>query len=144
MQAAVGLAQLDRLDRFVEQRRANFRRIYDGLAPYQDKLILPSLDERAKPAWFGFCVTVKDGLPRQSVVQWLERSNIETRQLFGGNILRQPGYLATKHRVHGDLAQSDRIMRDSFFFGVYPGLTDQMVEFILERWRAFFAERYAS
>jgi CDP-4-dehydro-6-deoxyglucose reductase, E1 len=139
MQAAVGVAQLDRLSDFVEKRRRNFHRLYKGLEPFQDRLILPTLDPRANPSWFGFTITVRDGVSRQSLVQWLESANIETRQVFGGNILKQPGYRDIPHRVYGTLEQTDRIMRDTFFIGVYPGLTDEMLEFVIKRIEEFFA-----
>lgn len=138
MQAAIGVAQLDRLPGFVEQRRQNFKRLYEGLEAYQDYLILPTLDPRSNPSWFGFPITTTGDLSSQELVQWLESANIETRQVFGGNILRQPAYAKIEHRVHGTLEESDRIMRDTFFIGVYPGLTGEMIEFILGRFKEFF------
>lgn len=141
MQAAIGVAQLDRLSGFVEKRRENFRRLYEALAPFQDRLILPTLDPRADPSWFGFPITVREGVSRAELVQWLETANIETRQVFGGNILKQPGYRDIPRRVHGTLAETDRIMRDTFFVGVYPGLTPAMIDVIVERIGAFFSRR---
>ncbi len=138
MQAAIGVAQVERLDRFVAQRRRNFERLYEGLAPYQDELILPTRDPRATPSWFGFAITVKRPGMRHRLVQWLENANIETREIFGGNLLRQPGFQHIKARVHGTLQESDRIMRDTFFIGVYPGLTDEMVDFMLDIFRSYF------
>jgi CDP-6-deoxy-D-xylo-4-hexulose-3-dehydrase len=143
MQAAIGVAQLDRLPGFAEKRRQNFMRLLEGLEPYQDCLILPARDSRCDPSWFGFPITVKNGLSRLELVQWLENSNIETREVFGGNILRQPAYANIRHRVHGTLEESDRIMRDTFFIGVYPGLTGEMTEFILARFKEFFDRRTA-
>jgi CDP-6-deoxy-D-xylo-4-hexulose-3-dehydrase len=143
MQAAVGVAQLDRLPSFIEQRRRNFARLYEGLKPYEEHLILPTLDPRSDPSWFGFPITVRDGLSRLELVQWLENANVETRQVFGGNILKQPAYANIPHRVHGSLQESDRVMRDTFFIGVYPGLTDEMAEFVLERFREFFGRMRA-
>lgn len=139
MQAAVGVAQLDRLSDFIEKRRRNFHRLYKGLEAFQDRLILPTVDPRSNPSWFGFTITVRDGVSRQDLVQWLESANIETRQVFGGNILKQPGYRDVPHRVFGTLEQTDRIMRDTFFIGVYPGLTDEMLDFMVQRVAAFFA-----
>ena len=133
MQAAIGCAQLDRLPGFVEKRRENFRRLYEALAPHQDRMILPTLEPRADPSWFGFPITVRDGVSRAALVRRLETANIETRQIFGGNILKQPGYRSITRRVHGTLEQTDRIMRDTFFVGVYPGLTPEMVEFVATR-----------
>ena len=143
MQAAIGVAQLDRLPGFAEKRRQNFVRFFEGLEPYQDCLILPARDSRCDPSWFGFPITVKNGLSRLELVQWLENSNIETREVFGGNILRQPAYANIRHRVHGTLEESDRIMCDTFFIGVYPGLTGEMTEFILARFKEFFDRRTA-
>jgi CDP-6-deoxy-D-xylo-4-hexulose-3-dehydrase len=82
---------------------------------------------------------VKEGVSRQSLVRWLETGNIETRTVFGGNILRQPGYREIEHRVFGSLERSDRIMEDTFFVGVHPGLTDEMLDYVLERFASFFA-----
>ena len=96
-----------------------------GLEPYQDYLILPTLDSRSDSSWFGFPITVKNGLSRRKLVQWLENANIETREVFAGNILKQPGYKGIPARVHGTLEETDRIMRDTFFIGVYPGLADE-------------------
>ncbi|MEK6563205.1 MAG: DegT/DnrJ/EryC1/StrS family aminotransferase, partial [Candidatus Binatota bacterium] len=90
-------------------------------------------------AWFGFPITVKHGVSKRELVQWLETARIETRAVFGGNILRQPGYANIECRVYGDLRESDRIMRDTFFIGVYPGLTQGMVDFMVERLKGFFS-----
>ena len=139
LQAAIGVAQLDRLPQFIETRRRNFQQLYDGLLAYAEALLLPTQDPRSEPSWFGMPITVKPGWSRDELVQWLESANIETRGIFGGNILRQPGYANITHRVAGDLMQTDCVMRDSFFIGVYPGLTSEMIAFILERFRAFFA-----
>jgi CDP-6-deoxy-D-xylo-4-hexulose-3-dehydrase len=138
MQAAIGCAQLDRLPGFVERRRANFRRLHTALEPFEDRLILPTRDSRANPSWFGFPITVREGVSRTELVQTLETANVETRQVFGGNILKQPGYRDIPRRVHGALEGTDRIMRDTFFIGVYPGLTDEMLEFMVATIRSFF------
>ncbi len=139
LQAAIGTAQLQRLPGFVEARRRNFRMLHEGLEQFSDRLILPVSDPRAEPSWFGYAVTVRDGISRQSLVRWLETGNIETRSVFGGNILRQPGYRDIEHRVAGSLERSDRIMRDTFFVGVHPGLTDEMIAYVIERFERFFA-----
>lgn len=143
LQAAVGVAQIRRLPSFIEARRRNFARLYEGLREYADALILPRWSAKANPAWFAFPITVGKGVSRRALVGWLEESNIETRELFGGNILRQPGYTRFTHRVAGPLENSDRVMRDTFFIGVYPGLTDDMLSFMLERIHDFFAQRRA-
>ena len=138
LQAAIGVAQIDRLPEFVEKRRQNFMRLHTGLASFQERLILPRLDTRANPSPFGFPITVQNGISRSELVQWLENANIETREVFGGNILRQPGYKDIRARVYGTLEETDRIMRDTFFIGVYPGLTDEMIDFVLGVFREFF------
>lgn len=141
MQAAIGVAQADRILGFVEKRRQNFTRLYKGLEQYQDYLILPTLDSRSNPSWFGFPITVKNGLSRQELVQSLENAKIETRVVFGGNILKQPAYKNISSRVHGTLEETDRIMRDTFFIGVYPGLTDEIIEFMLSIFAQLFAKK---
>ena len=138
LQAAIGVVQIDRLDEFHARRLHNFQRLHAGLKPYQDFLILPSWYERAEPAWFAFPITVRNGIARTDLVRWLEEARIETRQIFAGNIVRQPAYQNVPHRIHRDLARSDIIMRDTFFVGVYPGITDAMVDFMIERFEAFF------
>jgi len=132
MQAAIGVAQTDRILEFVEKRRQNFMRLYKGLEPYQDYLILPKLDPRSNPSWFGFPITVKNGFSRQELVQCLENANIETRQIFGGNILCQPAFKNINCRIFKGLEQTDIVMNSSFFIGVYPGLTDEMIDFMVK------------
>ncbi len=141
LQAAIGVAQLDKLPGFVERRRHNFERLYEGLAPYQEHLLLPTWHPEARPSWFGFPITAGRGVSRHELVQWLEAANIETREVFGGNILRQPGYRSIRHRVAGTLENSDRVMRDTFFVGVYPGITDEMADFMVARFSEFFRRR---
>ncbi len=140
MQAAIGVAQADRVEGFIEARRRNFNLLYKGLEQYQDYLILPTKDPRANPSWFGLPLTVKNGLSAASLAQWLESGNIETRQVFSGNILKQPGYQSIKARISGSLEQTDRIMADTFFIGVYPGINDEMIDYVLKRFADFFAK----
>jgi CDP-4-dehydro-6-deoxyglucose reductase, E1 len=124
MQAAIGCAQLQKLDRFVAQRRANHSRLLEALRPYEDRLVLPSAPPHADPSWFGFVVTVREnaGFTRAELVRFLEANRVETRSLFAGNLLRHPAFEAIPHRVVGDLTNTDRVMNDTFFVGVYPGL----------------------
>jgi CDP-6-deoxy-D-xylo-4-hexulose-3-dehydrase len=138
LQAAIGLAQADKVEQFVEARRRNARRLYEGLKEWEEYLILPKIDPRANPSLFGFPITVRSGVERTRLVQWLEDARIETRLVFCGNIIRQPGFLNIEKRVHGDLSESDVIMRDTLFIGVYPGLTDEMIAYVLETFRSFF------
>jgi CDP-6-deoxy-D-xylo-4-hexulose-3-dehydrase len=138
LQAAIGLAQMEKLEAFIEARRCNFQRLYQGLKPHEDRLILPRIDPRANPSPFGFAITVRPGVDRGRLVRHLEDARIETRLLFGGNIVRQPGFLNIEKRIHGELAESDAIMRDTFFIGVYPGLTAEMLDYVLEVFQGFF------
>lgn len=140
LQAAIGVVQADRIQAFVAQRRENFLRLYAALEPYQDFIILPRLDPRSEPAWFGFPITVRNRVSKRELVQWLETAKIETRAVFAGNILRQPGYADIECRISGELTQSDIIMRDTFFIGVYPGLTREMVDFMIDRLQSFFVQ----
>ncbi|TLM95655.1 MAG: lipopolysaccharide biosynthesis protein RfbH, partial [Actinobacteria bacterium] len=135
MQAAVGVAQLDKLDGFVAARRANYATLRSLLAPLDDVLVMPEATEGADPSWFGYLMTVREGAPvtRDDLVRELESAGIQTRMLFAGNLTRQPVFdrlraSGTGYRVCGDLANTDRIMSDAFWVGVYPGMTDEMLE----------------
>jgi CDP-6-deoxy-D-xylo-4-hexulose-3-dehydrase len=141
VQAAIGLAQLDKFPDFVAARKRNFQRLYQGLEPYEEFLLLPIWSERADPSWFAFPITVRPGAPftRHDLTAFLEERNIETRLLFTGNIVRQPGYRHIEHRIVGDLPNSDLVLRASFFVGVYPGLDDARIAYMLEAFADFFA-----
>jgi CDP-6-deoxy-D-xylo-4-hexulose-3-dehydrase len=132
IQAAIGRAQLRKLDEFIAARRANHALLLDTLRPYEEYLVLPRATRHSNPSWFGFLVTVRDGAPfaRADLVTYLENRQMQTRQLFGGNLLRQPAFQNVRHRVVGDLKNTDKIMTDSFFIGVYPGLTAAMLEYM--------------
>ena len=138
LQAAIGLAQVDKIEQFVEARRRNFWRLYEGLKPLEDYLILPRIDPRTTLSPFGFPITVRDGVDRNRLIQHLEAANIETRLVFGGDILRQPGFMHIERRVHGTLEQSDTIMRNTLFVGVYPGLTEEIIDYVVEMFKGFF------
>jgi CDP-6-deoxy-D-xylo-4-hexulose-3-dehydrase len=130
MQAAVGLSQLRKLPDFIRRRNANFAYLRERLAPLQDRLILPEAHPDAEPSWFGFPLTVREGLDRNALVQGLDAARIGTRLLFGGNLLRQPAFRATPRRVPAPLETCDRIMRDTFWVGVFPGLTEPMLDYV--------------
>jgi CDP-6-deoxy-D-xylo-4-hexulose-3-dehydrase len=134
MQAAVGVAQLDKLEGFIAARRANFALLSDGLADLSDVLILPQATSGSDPSWFGFPVCVREGsgVTRDALVAFLESRQITTRLLFGGNLLRQPAYQSVAHRQIGSLEQADRVMRDVFWVGVYPGLSGEMLSYMIE------------
>lgn len=136
MQAAIGLAQIDKAPGFIEARRRNYRRYQERLQGLGDKIVLPVDDPRADPSPFGFPITVADGIDRNAVIKALEDAKIETRLVFGGNILRQPGFMDIDHRVVGSLAGSDQIMRQTFFVGVYPGLSETMVDYVCDALKA--------
>lgn len=136
MQAAIGCAQLEKFPSFVERRKYNWKRIYDGLQSVQDKLILPEPVENSSPSWFGFCITCKDGVNRNELVKKIEAQNIQTRALFAGNLTRHPCFDQIRgtdaYRVIGDLSETDRIMNNTFWIGVYPGMTDAMLDKMIE------------
>jgi CDP-6-deoxy-D-xylo-4-hexulose-3-dehydrase len=138
--AAIGLAQLKKLPRFIEDRKRNFNALYEGLRPYQHFLLLPTWSERADPAWFAFPLTVRADAPfsRRDLITFLEDRNIETRLLLAGNLVRQPGYRHIEHRTVGDLPNADRVLRSSFFVGVYPGLDKARTAYMLEAFADFF------
>lgn len=138
MQAAIGIAQKEKVQEFIEKRRHNFWRLYEGLKPLEEYLILPKIDSRANPSPFGFPITVKEGINRRELVQHLEAHQIETRLVFGGNILKQPGFMNIERRVHGTLEESDIIMDRTLFTGVFPGLTDEMIDYVIEQFTVFF------
>ena len=140
-QAAMGLAQLDKLPDFIERRKRNFAYLYDGLKSFEEFLILPTWYEKADPAWFAFPLLVRDEAPfrRHQITRFLEENKVETRPLFAGNILMQPGYRDIEHRVAGPLPVADHIMRGAFFVGVYPGLDIPQLDYMIEAFGKFFA-----
>lgn len=135
IQAAMGLAQLDKLPEFSEKRRANFRYLREKLRAYEEWFILPEALPKSDPNWFAFPMTVREGAPfdRQRLTRWLETQKIETRLIFTGNITRQPAYDEIPHRVVGELRNSDAVMKGSFFVGVYPGLTEEMLAYMVSK-----------
>ncbi|MFQ6101158.1 MAG: lipopolysaccharide biosynthesis protein RfbH [Anaerolineae bacterium] len=141
VQAAIGLAQLNKLPDFIAARKRNFVHFYEGLKPYEESLILPVWNERADPSWFVFPITVRPSAPftRRDLTTFLEERNIETRLLFAGNVVRQPGYRHIEHRTVGDLPNSDLVLRSTFFVGVYPGLDDARIAYMLDAFADFFA-----
>lgn len=135
MQAAVGCAQLEKFPTFVEKRRHNFDRLRKALEDVEDKLILPEACPNSKPSWFGFLLTCREGVDKNKVVQYIEDHGVQTRMLFAGNIVKQPCFDEFRasgkgYRVIGDLAVTDRIMKDTFWLGVYPGMTDAKIDYM--------------
>jgi CDP-4-dehydro-6-deoxyglucose reductase, E1 len=133
MQAAVGLAQLKKMPEFTKVRKRNFQRLYEGLGDLSEYFILPEATTNSDPSWFGFLLTVRSSasFTRNQVVQYLNKNQIATRLLFGGNLIKQPAYKNISHRTVGNLNNTDFIMNNSFWIGLYPGLTDEMLEYVL-------------
>jgi len=134
VQAAIGLAQLARLEEFIRIRRSNWKKLYDGLLDLSEFLLLPIATESSEPSWFGFAITVRESSPvtRNQLIQELDSRMIATRLLFGGNLLRQPAFIGTPQRVVGELKNTDRVMNDTLWLGVWPGLTDIMIDYVIE------------
>ena len=135
MQAAIGCAQLGKLPFFVERRRENFRRLRAALECVEDKLILPKACEGSSPSWFGFPITCREGVERDSIVPFIESRGVQTRMLFAGNLTKHPCFDVMRregrgYRVVGELSETDRIMRDTFWVGVYPKMTDAMIDYV--------------
>lgn len=137
MQAAIGVAQLRKFPSFVEKRRCNFDRLYKGLKCVEDKIILPEQEENSIPSWFGFLITCKEGIDRNTVVQYIENRSIQTRMLFAGNIIKHPCFDEMRangegFRIAGELINTDIIMNNSFWVGVYPGMNDKMIDYMIK------------
>lgn len=134
IQAAIGISQLDRADEFVQKRKDNHKILSELFQPLSDYFILPKAGENADPSWFGFMLTIKDrvNIDRRDIVDYLERNKIGTRLLFAGNLLRQPAYQNVEYRVVGSLDNSDKVMNDSFWIGVWPGLEREHLEYMFE------------
>ena len=144
LQAAVGCAQLNKLEKFTEARKHNWQYLRDGLEEISDYIILPELDEKVKPSWFGFLMMVKDdsGFKRNDLAEFLERKNIQTRYLFAGNFLKQPCFDTLRKenrgfRIVGTLENTDKIMNQSLWIGVYPGMTEKKLDYMIGMIKAF-------
>lgn len=144
LQCAIGREQLKKLPIFIKKRKENFDFLYNFFKNYQDIFILPQSLPESDPCWFAFPLTIKSDLNfnRLEITQFLEDYNIETRVLFAGNIIRQPAFMNVKSRVSGDLKNSDLIMKNSFFVGVYPGLTQECLNRMLQVFKQFIDQRY--
>jgi len=142
MQAALGCSQIEKLPHFIDRRRQNFRYLYAALKPLGEFLLLPQATPGSDPSWFGFPIGVRKEAPftRQQLIAVLESRKIATRLLFGGNLLRQPAYQDRPHRTIGDLPNSDYVMNNVFWIGVYPGLTKPMLDYVAETMHAFAAD----
>ena len=142
LQAAIGCAQIEKFPSFVEKRRHNFERLHKALEGLEDRLILPEAAPNSRPSWFGFLITCKEGTDRNKVVQYVESRGVQTRMLFAGNLIKHPCFDEMRaegkgYRVVGGLNNTDRIMRDTFWVGVYPGMNDEMIDYMAKTIRLF-------
>ncbi len=143
MQAAVGVAQLKKLPDFIEARKKNWKLLYDELKKYDDFFVLPKAADKTNPSWFGFLLTVKENAPfsRNEITNYLEENKIATRLLFSGNIIRHPSFVDVNYRIPNNLKNTDFIMNNTFWIGVYPGLTDEMLEYVKNKFKKYFIGR---
>ena len=139
LQAAVGVAQMEKLPRFTEARKANHKFYLEELKKYEEFFLLPHKADEADPSWFGFIITLREGAPfsRNQIVEYLEDSKVATRMLFGGNLTKQPAYIGKKNRIVSNLKNTDYIMNNSFWIGVYPGITKEMRSYVLSVFENF-------
>ena len=145
MQAAIGCAQLEKFPSFVERRKENFRRMKSQLAGLEEYLILPEAAENSDPSWFGFLITCKEGVDRNALVQYIEDHGVQTRMLFAGNLTKHPCFDEMRkekegYRVVGDLMNTDRIMNESFWVGLYPGMSEKKIDYMAKVIRNYFEE----
>ncbi|SFO91878.1 lipopolysaccharide biosynthesis protein RfbH [Hydrogenimonas thermophila] len=147
MQAAVGVAQLEKFPQFVQKRKENFQKLYDGLKDIEEFILLEP-QPNSDPSWFGFMITLKDGVKfsRNELAEYLENNNIQTRNLFAGNMLRHPMFESLEkdkdYRVIGNLPNTDKIMNDSFWVGVYPGMSSEAIDYMVTKIREFINEKH--
>ncbi len=146
MQAAIGCAQLARLDGFIAARKRNHARLLEALRPYEDRLLLPVAPPHTEPSWFCFVITVRDdaGFTRNELTGFLEANRIETRNLFSGNLLRHPAFSDIECRVVGELTNTDAVMNRTFFVGVYPGIDDARMDYVIDAFGRFMAGERAT
>ncbi|WP_222850418.1 lipopolysaccharide biosynthesis protein RfbH [Paenibacillus tengchongensis] len=143
MQAAIGVEQLKKVPVFTQARKDNFARLYEGLKGLEEHFYLPKATRNSDPSWFGFILTVKDStnFSKNEIVEYLEKNRIQTRMLFAGNLTRQPAFIGVNYRISGDLKNTDKIMNDTFLVGVYPGLTNEKIDYIVNKIRSFVAAK---
>jgi CDP-6-deoxy-D-xylo-4-hexulose-3-dehydrase len=141
MQAAIGVEQLKKLPGFIEKRKDNFNLLYRGLKKYENYFLLPEPTPNSEPSWFGFPILVRDDAPfsRDVIVCSLEANKIATRMLFGGNLIKQPAYSDMKYRAPYALVNTDLVIDRLFWIGVYPGLTKEMIRYVLEKFGDFIS-----
>lgn len=142
MQAAIGVSQLEKLPYFIEKRKENYKKLYNGLKDLEEYLILPEATEKSEPSWFGFTITIKENnkYDRNTLIRYLEENKIGTRLLFAGNLIKQPVFTENnyEYRVIGNLKNTDIIMKNTFWIGVWPGITDECIDYIVFKFKEFF------
>jgi CDP-6-deoxy-D-xylo-4-hexulose-3-dehydrase len=144
MQAACALAQMDRLEDFIVARKQNFAYLKAGLKSCEEFLLLPEATPNSAPSWFGFPITIKSntGIKRVDLLKYLDQNKIGTRLLFAGNLTRQPYMKGRNFRISGELTNTDTVMNDTFWIGVYPGLSKEMLDFVITKLEAFFGVNF--
>lgn len=142
MQAAIGLSQLNKLPEFIEKRKDNYKKIYNGLKDLEEYLILPKATEKSEPSWFGFTITLKENnkYDRNTLIEYLEKNKIGTRLLFAGNLIRQPAFTENyyRYRVVGELKNTDFVTNRTFWIGLWPGITDECIDYIVSKFKEFY------
>ena len=142
MQASIGLSQLNKLPEFIEKRKDNYRKIYNGLKDLEEYLILPKATEKSEPSWFGFTITIKENnkYDRNTLIEYLEKNKIGTRLLFAGNLIRQPAFTENdyKYRVVGELKNTDIVTNRTFWIGLWPGITNECIDYIVGKFKEFY------
>jgi CDP-6-deoxy-D-xylo-4-hexulose-3-dehydrase len=144
MQAACALAQMDRLPDFIEARKQNFAFLKERLKSCEEFMILPEATADSEPSWFGFPITLREssGIDRVELLKYLDQYKIGTRLLFAGNLTRQPYFEGRTYRISGELTNTDSVMNNTFWIGVYPGLTEPMLDFVCEKIEVFFGVNF--
>jgi len=142
MQAAIGVEQLKKLPNIIKRRKENFELLFNEMKKYQEYFVLPIRTDNSDPSWFGFHIQLKEDAPfnRSEIVKHMESKGIATRMLFGGNLTKQPAYKGIKFKEVGPLTNTDLIMNNLFWIGVYPGLTEEIIQYMLSAFQEFFQE----
>ncbi|MCK4797093.1 MAG: lipopolysaccharide biosynthesis protein RfbH [Spirochaetes bacterium] len=143
LQASIGLAQIEKISGFTQARKENHKKLKIGLSRFEEWLILPNATSKSDPSWFGFVISLKENCDfiREDLTKFLDQHKIETRNLFSGNLLRQPAYINIEHRVASELINTDYIMNNTFFIGCYPGMTDDQLQYMIEIFSEFFKNK---
>ena len=142
LQASIGVAQMNKLEGFVSKRKHNWNKINNFISS-KDKYFIPHIEtENSEPSWFGYAITIRDDVSftREELLNYLNENRIDTRLMFGGNLIKQPAYQSKKYIVSGQLENADKVMNDSFWIGVYPGITDEMIEYVVEKFELFLSK----